>query len=660
MSSPINIFNGGLDVGSIVDNLINVESAPIRTMQSQVAAFQSRINAYQNLNSTMSALSNSINRILFGSTEAPLLAPGGFEDRLATSIFAANTVASSDDNVVSATAVNATAGRSYSITVNSIAQAASAASSGFRDTTSHLTGTGALVITAGGKDPVTIEINETNNTLQGVARAINSAGAGIAAAIINDGSGQPFRLLLTSRETGVANDFTVEEQLSGGQSFAFLKTQNAADASFVLNGINITKSSNVVSDAIGGITFTLKQTSPHPVAIRIENDTDAVVGGLNEFISAYNAVNSFINNQFAYNTATSRAGTLSGDSTLRRIQSDLQTRLTQSVANDLTNFRVAAQIGIDFNRDGSLSLNETRLREVLRQDTGAVAALLLGQGNPQNGATFTDNRVGYAGQTSATLAGTYDIYISSPATRASATGARPVDTLSDNETLSITHDGVTIAVELTQNDSLETVLGKINTALSAQGVNASASDDGTGRIMLTTAGYGSARTISVVSDRADEAGSAGFGTTPVIASGSDIAGAINGAAAVGSGLTLTGAAGRPEEGLRLNIAQTETGYYGTATVTVADANAKQSGIFMNLRNVLRGITDPLSGPIHHARDALDQNIRRINDQIRQYEERLETRRDILMREFLKADEALKLLEVTQASITNQINSLKQT
>jgi flagellar hook-associated protein 2 len=658
MSSPINVFNSGLDVGSIVDSLIHVESAPIRRMKSQVTVLQSRINAYQNLNSTMSSLSNSINRVLFGTTDAPFVIPHSFDERLSRSVFLKHTVKSSDDKVVSASASNATTGGSYSLTVNSLARAKSEASSGFSDPSSNLAGTGSLTITTGDRNPVVIEIDESNNTLYGIRNAINRADAGVTATIINDGSEHPYRLLITSKNTGTANVFTIEETLSGGQALGFEQTQAAADANFIVNGITISKSSNVVSDVIGGVTLNLKDVSATPVTIHIESDTDSIVNTVNEFIAAYNAVNTFINHQFTYNASSEKAGVLSGDITLRRIQNDLQTLLTRSVANDLTSFSVAGQVGIEFNRDGSLTLNEGKFREVLGQDMHSVAALLLGEGNPTNSGTATDNRVQYTGQTAATQAGTYAIQVDTLAQQASAIGSLVVDLLAENETLTITHGETTASVELLQHDTLETVLEKVNAAFAGQGMDASAVDDG-GRIRISTNTYGSAQSLTIVSDRNDDPGSTGFGTTLTVATGTDIAGRINGNAAIGIGRTLTGAEGQPEEGLRLTVDQTETGPHGTVTVTIADPSAKKSGIFMNIQGMLKGITDPLSGPIHQARDSLNQNIRSINDQIRNYEERLEIRKEILLMQFIKADEALKLLEVNQASLTNQINSLKK-
>jgi flagellar hook-associated protein 2 len=150
--------------------------------------------------------------------------------------------------------------------------------------------------------------------------------------------------------------------------------------------------------------------------------------------------------------------------------------------------------------------------------------------------------------------------------------------------------------------------------------------------------------------------SSGLGNNPSD-TGVDIAGTINGHVAVGSGLTLTGAAGQPEEGLSLAIAQTTTGSYGSATVTLGSAADDGQSIMINLRSALKGITDPLAGPIHNATDALNQNIKIINDQISRLEDRLTIQQQLLTAEYSRADQALRLMNVNQTSLTSQTNSL---
>ena len=648
-----------LDVATIVDNLIYVDRAPARNMESQVSALQSKVSAYQSLNTKLSALSDSVNSLLYGDSEAPLAIPYTFMERYSDSVFSRCAVTSSDDDAISATSSGAPAAGTYSITVSSLAQAISMASSNFADTISAAIGIGTLTITTGTNSPVTVTINSSNNTLSGVRDAINSAGAGVTATIINDGSSAPYRLLITANDTGTANSFSVADSLSGGQALGITQIQAATDAQFVINGASITKSSNSISDVIDGVTINLKQLTANPVTLKVEKDVDSVVDALNKFVSAYNAVNTFIGGQFTYNSTTGKGGVLSGDSTLRRIQSTLQNQITQSISNRFTSYGVIGQVGLQFNRDGSLTLNESKLREALTDNFTGVAALFLGDGTPFGGTTLSDSRVAYNGRTSATQAGTYSIQIDSLAQKASAVGTQTVVNLLDNETLTITDGTRSAILALLQNDSLPTVLSKINSALSAQNMAVTAMDDGTGKIKISTNNYGSSQTVTVVSDKDGGPGTTGFGTSPTVASGLDISGTINGHAATGNGLTLTGAAGQPEEGLMLSISQTTTGSYGTITVASASQGVEGASILINLYSVLDGITDPLSGPIHNATDGLNKNINYLNDAISDFDARLEREQEMLTAQFNQADEALRLLSVTQSSLSSQINSLSK-
>jgi flagellar hook-associated protein 2 len=200
-------------------------------------------------------------------------------------------------------------------------------------------------------------------------------------------------------------------------------------------------------------------------------------------------------------------------------------------------------------------------------------------------------------------------------------------------------------------------LSKINAALSAQGLALTAGTDGSGRIKLTSNNYGSSQTITVVSSGNGSAGTSGFGSAPTVGSGTDIAGTIGGNAAIGNGLNLTGASGRPEEGLSLTIAQTVVGSYGSVTVASATQGVEGAGILTNLQSLVDGIADPLSGPLHYSTDSLNQNIKVLNDQISAYQERLDVQRELYTAQFNKADEALRLLTVAQTSLSSQLSKL---
>ncbi len=649
----INLIDGGFDVQSIVNNLISVESVPVQRMQKQTSTLQGKISAFQSINTKLASLLNKVNDILFKGETVPLNVPGTFASRLLHSVFAQRTVASSDENTVTATASKGAASGTYSLTVSRLAQTQSMASGNFVDTGAAATGSGTLVLTVGTGSPVTITIDSTNNTLQGVRDAINDAKAGVTASIINDGTATPYRLVVTSDQTGSSNAFTVQDNLAGGQALNLTQKLAAQNAEFEVNGLAISKGSNTVTDVIEGVSFTLHDTSAVAASLTVGRDVDGIVTALKELVSAFNDVNSSIGAQSRYDPDTKTAGILSGDSTLRSIQRKIQAVLMQSVPRTLSSYGVLSQVGLKFNNDGSITLNEDTLRKAISGDLTGVAALFLGEG------AISDGRVTYNSQTPSTQAGTYGIAITSLAQRAIVTGSQAVTNLTADENLTITHGSKTTAVSLLSGDSLSTVLAKINSALKADGASVTAADDGTGRVKIFTNSYGSSQSVAVASSIADDAGTTGFGTTAVSSTGSDIAGTINGSPAIGNGLTLTGAAGGPEEGLSVTISQTATGDYGTVKVSAGSTSVDGTGVMIYLRSVLRNITDPLTGPIHNSTDALNGNIRQLNERISEYQARLDIRREFLLNEYSRADQALRQMQVLQSSLTSQTASLSK-
>jgi flagellar hook-associated protein 2 len=656
-SSTIDLINSQIDVTSIVQNLIYADSAPVRRMQNQVTSLQSKISAFQTLNTRLSTLTDKVETILYGTTNAPLTSPFSFTERIKDSVFSKCSVTSSDETSISAIADSAYSGGTYSIAVTDLAQTRSMVSSNFADALSTNTGSGSIIIKTGDNDAVTITINDNNNNLTGVCNAINAANAGVTASIFNDGTSTPYRLLVTADESGTANSFELTDSLTGGQSLGLEEKQAAVDSKFTLNGISITKSSNTINDVIPGVTFTLKDQTTGAVKLTVEKDFDAIVSSLTDFVSAYNNVNSYINSQFAYDSTNKTSGTLSGDSSLRTIQSNLQSQIVKAISNRYSKYSVSGEVGLEFNRDGSLSLDATKLRSALASDFNSVAALFLGDGTPPDSASASDSRVTYNSKTTATQAKDYSIDITSLAQKASAVGNQVITQLSDNEILTITAGSLSATAELSLGDNIASVLQKINSALSTGGLAIKASNDGSNKVKLTATDYGSALSFIVQSDKSDASGFTGFGTIPVSAIGIDIAGTIDGHTATGSGLNLTGATGQPEEGLNFRVSQTATGNYGTITVASADKGVEGASIFMNMHSLLSGMTDPLAGPIHNSTDAMNQNIKALNDEISNYQIRLNIEKDMLTQQFNQADQALKLLQVTQSSISGQLSKL---
>lgn len=652
--SSINVLSSGLDVQTIVDGLISIESAPITRMQSQTSTLQSKISAFQGLNTRLSTLLSKVDSLLYNGDTPPLSVPGTFEDRFSGSVFAATKATSSDETVLKATASAGATSGSYSVSVLGLAKAQTDVADGVLDKTASIGDVGKLDISVGGAAAVSVDINSGNNTLQGIRDAINAANAGVTASIVNDGSATPYRLVITANKSGLSNGFTLTKTNWQGTALNFTNKVAAADAHINLGGIDIYRSSNTISDVIEGTTLELRNLSAAAVSVSVAPNLDSMASAIKDVVSSYNDVNSAISSQSRYNATTKTAGILAGDSTLRDIQSKLQSIVTQMVSNGHTSYSVLSQVGIKFNSDGSLTFDETKFRDAANSNLTSVAALFLGDG------AITDGRVTYNGQTSATQAGTYGVQVTGLATQASVVGTKQVGTLGSDEILTINYGAAQTSVNLLSGNSLSDVVGLINSAFSSAGIGASAVDDGNGHLKILTTAYGSSQTLSVTSNLLLADSPTGFGSdAPASNTGIDIAGTINGHAAVGSGLTLTGSSGLgyPEEGLSLSIAQTLTGSYGSVTASSGSTNPDGTSPIVNLHSSLKNITNPLTGPIHNSTDSLNQSIRALNDRISDYQDRLELRRAYLTAEYSKADQALRLLTVNQTSLSSQTSSL---
>jgi len=190
----------GLDTTSIVEALVEAESGKLTMMEEQVAEKTSKITSY-----------NAVSALLIGlQTKVSALANESSYDTYAVS----NT---NEDYLTAAVSGTDVATGSYTISVNQLAQNHQVASQGFADTDTSTIGTGAYTVQLGMSSARTITIDSSNNTLEGLKDAINDADMGIKASIINDGSeNNPYRLLLTSSSTGLENEISITNSLSGG------------------------------------------------------------------------------------------------------------------------------------------------------------------------------------------------------------------------------------------------------------------------------------------------------------------------------------------------------------------------------------------------------------------------------------------------------------
>ncbi|MCC7092233.1 MAG: flagellar filament capping protein FliD, partial [Nitrosomonas sp.] len=235
----------------------------------------------------------------------------------------------------------------------------------------------------------TITIDPAKSTLADIRDTINDANAGITASIVNDGSGN--RLVIASKDSGLANalKITVDDadgnhtDNAGLSKLAFdastggvtnmTETVAAKNAVMVIDGITVQKSSNTIDDALEGVTLNLLKAEPGTTStLTVEKDNSSVEAAVKAFVTAYNGLEKTITNLSRYDSTTDQASILTGDSTVRMVQFRVRAMLSD---NQLTagGINSLSELGISFQKDGTLALDSTKLSAVLADPEKSVS-----------------------------------------------------------------------------------------------------------------------------------------------------------------------------------------------------------------------------------------------------------------------------------------------
>lgn len=383
-----------LDLAGLLTNLEKAESQPLVAIEAQAKSYTSKFTAYGTVQSALET---------FQAAAKKLSTPALFE-----SVSGTPTVS----GIVTAASTAASVAGSYNINVTQLAQSQSLVAAGQASTTTAI-GSGSFTldfgtVSGGTLDPLTgkysgstftvdgtrpaktITIDPAKSTLGDIRDAINAADAGVSATIVNDGSGTPNRLVLTSTKTGEASSMRIA--VDGGADAALQNllnndpagTQNlqqtaaAQSAKLTVNGIAITSQTNTVGEAIQGTTLTLLQTGTTGMAV--EKNTLSAKTAINDFVKAYNALQSTAKSLTTYDADTKTGAALVGDSTLRNLQTRIRQALTTPQSGGADDMKVLSEIGVSFQKDGTLAVDATKLDKAMANDTEGVSRLFAGTG----------------------------------------------------------------------------------------------------------------------------------------------------------------------------------------------------------------------------------------------------------------------------------------
>ncbi len=350
----------GLDTNSIIDAIMKVERQPLTRLKTDKTWLNNRLSAFSDLDSKLKSFQDSI---------TDLGDPDVLQKRSVN--------LSSSDYFTATASSDALVGTSYQVEVVSIAQVQKSVSdSGFADKTSNTFGTGTLSLTVGGTTS-SIEITSENNSLEGIMQAINDADLGVSAAIINDGTASPYRLMLTGKDVGTA--FSLDSSgLSGGSDSlgTFTVTQDATQAHVRIDGVDIYSKNNTISEAIPGVTLDLIDDSAgKTVNVDVSLDKATIKAKMEDFVKGYNEVISFITSQSTMGDTD--PGILDGDAGINSIKRHLQNMLTEPYANSGV-FSTLSELGLETQKDGTLVLNDEKLSDAIDNKLDSLVSLLAG------------------------------------------------------------------------------------------------------------------------------------------------------------------------------------------------------------------------------------------------------------------------------------------
>lgn len=364
-------LGSGLQVEDIVSKLVAIEKQPAVDLQSKTDTLKTQISVYGKIQSAFSAMRDAASKLSTPATWAAL------------------TATSSDTTMATVTAGSGSGAGSYSVSVSQLAAAQSLVSKPTSSTAA--VGAGTLTIELGqwggtnqssftsksGATPISVTVSATD-TLANVRDKINASGAGVLASVVTDSTGS--RLVIRSATTGEANGFRItaadadgnNADASGLSALAYdpssgvtaSMTQNAAaaDAKLTLNGIDIVSSTNVIENAVDGLSITILKKGD--LTVTVGQDKDSVKKSITDFVTAYNSLMTMLRDNTKYDDSTKTAGTLQGDSTAVNLQAQLR-NVTSSGSTLGGAYARLADLGLNIGTAGTITVDDSKLTSAL-------------------------------------------------------------------------------------------------------------------------------------------------------------------------------------------------------------------------------------------------------------------------------------------------------
>jgi len=396
-------INSNLDTQDIINKMVSLEARSMDLVKAKKIIEEQKLASFQELKNRLQTFKGVVTTL---NTQSRFI--------VNKSVFSNNSFSDSN-KVVDITTTSSASSGTYSLIVNNLATESKLITSGYAETTtSNASGTVTIVI--GSSASATVTINSTNNTLDGLRLAVNNLGLDVKASFLNDGDAtNPYRLLISGTQTGSSGTVTMSHattrtpfSVSSASAISFETTQTARDASLLLDGVSITKSSNTVTDVISGAA--LKLQSAGSGTISLSTDTEAITTKVSDFVDEFNDLSIFLREQLALDSESEETGVLFGNFAVQNLQQILRSSISTKITGISGDYTYLSQIGITTQSDGTLILDTDDLSDALVDDIENVSQLFSSNGS------VTNSSLAYVGFTSDTEPGSYEVQVSSSGT----------------------------------------------------------------------------------------------------------------------------------------------------------------------------------------------------------------------------------------------------
>jgi flagellar hook-associated protein 2 len=502
-----------------------------------------------------------------------------------------------------------------------------------------------LSFTVGASDTVQTLLDKINDATSGFGAGSRKATASVVGGriVVTDATGGDSQLSLSLTANRAAGGSVSLGRMAIATTGRARELVAGTDAKVTIDGVALTRSSNVITDAISGVTLNILNSEPGTtVDVTVARDTDSIKSSLTSVTKAYNALVKFVSDQQASGQP------LASSSPLRSAMSSITNTLLADVPGATGSFKRTAVAGLSLQKDGTLALDNAMFDAALSTNYQDVLNLF------QTSGTATNSEVTYQFSTDKTKAGTYAVNITQAATTASVLGTGFSGTYVDDgtpDTMSITDasTGVTGNIQLENGDTTADIVDKLNAMFGANKMNVTATVNGN-NIAISGTQYGSLANITVAYAAGGTDGSAQLGIAAQLYAGLDVQGTIGGLPAIGTGRSLTGATGGVTDGLVIKYTGTAIGAMGTVTFMQGAAG----GLFLAADAIARSG----DGAIAMQQDAISRTITSLTTRADTIQGQLDRKKESLIAQFTAMEAAIAKIQTQGTAITNFITSMR--